>query len=156
MSVATQLKTYLARRHIRYDVITHAKTTTASATAEAAHIEGDRMLKAVVFHCDDGYMLTVMPSTHRVEMEKLSGLVDKPLDFASEAEITKLFGDCELGAVPAAGDAYGVSVMLDDALLDADDVYFEAGDHESLIHLDANAFRHLMANAEHGRFSYRA
>jgi Ala-tRNA(Pro) deacylase len=33
------------------------------------------------------------------------------------------------------------------------DVYFEAGDHEDLIHVSADNFQKLMSNAEHASFS---
>ena len=32
------------------------------------------------------------------------------------------------------------------------DVYFEAGDHEELIHVSADNFQKLMHNAEHASF----
>lgn len=154
MPVASQLKAYLDKRNIKYDVVTHPRTATASAAAEAAHIPGDAMLKSVVFHCDEGYMLTVVPSTHRVELKTLSRIIDKPLDLATEDEIGTLFTDCDLGAIPAVGEAYGLTVMCDDVLDDAKDVYFEAGDHRSLIHLKADEFRELMSGADHGHFSH--
>ncbi|MFO7287974.1 MAG: hypothetical protein C0P79_014055, partial [Gammaproteobacteria bacterium] len=48
---------------------------------------------------------------------------------------------------------YGLDVAVDDALLELDDVYFEAGDHCELVHISGDAFRSLMAAALHGRFS---
>jgi Ala-tRNA(Pro) deacylase len=33
------------------------------------------------------------------------------------------------------------------------DVYLESGDHEALVHLSGPAFRQLVAQAPHGRFS---
>jgi Ala-tRNA(Pro) deacylase len=33
------------------------------------------------------------------------------------------------------------------------DVYFEAGDHEDLIHVSAENFQKLMSGAEHASFS---
>jgi len=155
MPVAAQLKNYLDKRHIKYDVITPPKTETSHSIAEAAHIPEDKVMKSVLLRCEDGYLLTVIPSTHRIQLEKLRAIMDKPLDLAKEREVGSLFTDCELGAIPVAGNAYGLPVLFDDAIYDADDVYFDAGDHESLIHLSAGAFTNLMSTAEHARFSYR-
>jgi Ala-tRNA(Pro) deacylase len=64
-----------------------------------------------------------------------------------------LFADCELGAIPPMGRAYGMETIVDDSLAEQPDVYFEAGDHVSLIHVNAMAFQRLMAGARHGRFT---
>ena len=40
-----------------------------------------------------------------------------------------------------------------ESLDDLDDVYIEGGDHESLVHIQGERFRQLMASALHGRFS---
>jgi Ala-tRNA(Pro) deacylase len=61
-----------------------------------------------------------------------------------EDEIEATFSDCECGAIPAIGDAYGVDVVLDPALTHQPDVYFESGDHEHLIHMRGEVFRDLM------------
>jgi Ala-tRNA(Pro) deacylase len=43
-------------------------------------------------------------------------------------------------------------MIVDDTLSEQPDVYFEAGDHMSLIHVTAMAFQRLTAEARHGRF----
>ena len=154
MPVASHLKAYLEKKKIPYDVIAHPVTSNALASARAAHIPGDNMLKSVVIHCDEGYMLAVVPSTHRVELGTLQNIVEKRLGLATEEEVEDLFGDCKLGAVPAVGEPYGLTVVIDDSLDGAKDVWFEGGDHESLIHLEAEAFKELMKDAGHGHFSH--
>ena len=74
---------------------------------------------------------------------------------ASESELTFLFGDCELGAIPPVGPAYGMVTVVDDSLADQPEIYFEAGDHEKLIHMNQKEFTVLMDNAGHGRFAAR-
>jgi Ala-tRNA(Pro) deacylase len=58
--------------------------------------------------------------------------------------------------VPPLGQAYGVPVIWDDALSACPDIYFEAGDHRDLVHMSGQAFRTLMANADHARISHPA
>jgi Ala-tRNA(Pro) deacylase len=72
---------------------------------------------------------------------------------ATEAEIRLLFEDCEDGAVPGLGQAYGLDVLVDDALLELNHVYFEAGSHSELVHVTGDMFRGLMSSADHGEFS---
>ncbi len=156
MAIAERLQTYMQSKGVRYDVLTHDRTMTTSGSAQAAHVPGARVAKPVVVHHEMGYVLAVVPSTHRVELGTLQGLLDRRLGLATEDEVARLFDDCQLGAVPPIGAAYGLPVMLDDSLAGASDLYFEGGDHQSLVHVSADAFRALTAEARHGRFSHPA
>ena len=80
--------------------------------------------------------------------------VDFHLEPATEEEIATLFKDCEPGAVPPLGPAYGVETLLDEALASLDEVYFEAGDHEQLVHVNGEGFRNLLRGVRHGYFSH--
>ena len=45
-------------------------------------------------------------------------------------------------------------LLRDDAIAEQPDIFFEAGDHEQLIHVSAEAFNVLLGeNVQHGRFS---
>ena len=68
-------------------------------------------------------------------------------------EVGQLFDDCELGAIPPVGQPYDMEMIVDDRLNEQPDLYFEAGDHMSLIHVNAVAFQRLTAAARRGRFS---
>ena len=48
---------------------------------------------------------------------------------ANEEQIETLFIDCEPGAVPALGAAYGLKVIVDDSLAKEPEVFLEGGDH---------------------------
>ena len=66
-----------------------------------------------------------------------------------------MFADCEVGALPAMGPAYGLETVVDDVLSEQPDIYFEAGDHEQLIHVSAETFHILMGERiRHGQFSH--
>jgi Ala-tRNA(Pro) deacylase len=73
---------------------------------------------------------------------------------AIESEVGELFRDCDPGAIPAIGAAYRVDTIVDDALLQQPHVYFEAGDHEALVHMTGQAFAAMMANVPHGSFTH--
>ena len=81
-------------------------------------------------------------------------MAGRRLGLAAEAEIGEIFTDCDLGAVPPVGEAYGVEVMLEESLSGLPDVYFEGGDHKTLIHATGDAFETMMKDARRGRFSH--
>ena len=154
MTIAKRLKQHLEDQGVTYELVSHPRTESSSRTAQAAHISGERVAKSVVVHHGDSYVLAVVPSTHRVELDSLKALLDKPLGLATESEIAELFDDCDLGAVPPVGAAYGLPVLLDESLADVDQVYFEGGDHTTLVQVAGDAFESLMADARRGRFSH--
>jgi Ala-tRNA(Pro) deacylase len=46
-----------------------------------------------------------------------------------------------------------LETIVDDSIGAQPDIYMEAGDHETLLHLTHAQFARLTANAPHGRFS---
>ena len=153
MAVATTMQDYLGRWGVEYEVVPHPHTSSSLETAEAAHISGDQLAKCVMTEDYKGYLMVVIPASHKVEFDQLDVELDRRLELASEEELADIFTDCETGAIPPLGEAYGIDVALDDSLADCEDVYFEAGDHSELIHLRGEDFRDLMAGAERGEFS---
>jgi Ala-tRNA(Pro) deacylase len=117
------------------------------------HIPGDRLAKAVVLRQNGGYMLAVLPASHYIRLADLQEQVGRDVDLADEQDIGLLFGDCAQGAVPPIGECYGLDVIVDESIEAQPDVYLEAGDHATLVHMDRAQFARLMAGAQHGRFS---
>ena len=154
MAIAITLKHYLESQGIEYDLVPHPRTESSLETAELAHIPGDRLAKSVVLEDELGYVMAVLPATHRLELGSLHQQLRRQLGLATEPELAGLFGDCELGAIPAIGTAYGVDTVIDDSLAEQPDIYIEAGDHEALIHMSSEQFETLMTEAQHGRFSH--
>jgi Ala-tRNA(Pro) deacylase len=151
MSIAPTLQKYLDQK-VSYETLTHAPTMTSMHTAEACHIPGDRLAKAVVLRHDRGHMLAVLPASHHLSLADLRAQVGE-VDIASEDEFAPLFRDCTRGAIPPIGECYGLDVIVDDSLAQQPDVYLEGGDHATLIHLDRQEFAELTRDAQHGRFS---
>src|SRR6516165_2935578 len=73
-------------------------------------VSGDRLAKAIVLRRDGGYILAVLPASHRLRMPELKAKLGDDIDMASEHEVNQLFADCARGAVPAAGACYGLDV----------------------------------------------
>jgi Ala-tRNA(Pro) deacylase len=156
MTISATMQRYLQERGVGYEVLTHPFTGSSSETAQSAHVSGDRIAKTVVLRdgdAADGYMLAVIPASHHLDLDRLQKWLGRPVALASEQEIGKLFPDCDLGAIPPLGEAYGLDVVLDDSLAGLDEVCFEGGDHRSLVKVGGDQFRQLLSGARHGRFS---
>ena len=155
MTIANTVKDFLNQKGIAYTVIQHPHSAASSMeTAASAHITGEQIAKGVVLKTANDYVLAVLPATHTLELETLGRQLDRPLDLATEPELHNLFPDCELGAVPALGPAYGLETIVDESLKRRPEIYFEAGDHEELIHISEKHFEALLAGVKYSRFSH--
>ena len=99
-------------------------------------------------------LLAVLPATRNLDLHLLENQIGRRMDLAEENELSTLFPDCQLGAVPALGLAYGITTLIDEALLSQPEIYFEAGNHEELIHLRESEFEKLMEGAQYQYFSH--
>ena len=152
MTVSPTLQKFLDET-VTYDVISHAPTMSSTRTAEACHVPGDALAKAVVLRRDGGYMMAILPASHHLHLSALKMHLGHKVDLASEEEVAKLFDDCERGAVPPVGECYGLDVIVDDSIDKQRDIYMEGGDHATLIRLDGEQFARLTAKAWHGHFT---
>lgn len=151
MSIAPQLKQHLDQVHAEYELIEHAPTKSSLESATASSVPAEKLAKAVLLDTDDDYVLAVLPSDRKVELSELrSDLGHKPR-LATEDEIRQVFKDCDVGAIPPVG--YGVTTIVDSAIEQQPDVYFEAGDHKSLVHMDQDQFMQAIKGARHGQFA---
>jgi Ala-tRNA(Pro) deacylase len=155
MAVAPKLTQYLESHGIAFDTRQHQPTAHSTETAQAAHVPGDRLAKGVVL--DDGaeYVMVVLPATHRIDEESLESMLHCELRFVEESELPEVFEDCRPGAVPPIGMAYGLPTVVEESLMREAEVFFESGDHESLVHVTGDGFRQLMAGTRSGTFSQR-
>lgn len=154
MTVAKTVHDFLEERELPESILRHDHTSCSSETAEAAHVPGRQLAKGVVLKTHDDYhLLVVIPSHRMLAVDKVSTTYGGELTLADEGELKALFPDCEMGAVPALGMAYQLPTYVDQALLDQDKVYFEAGDHESLLCMSSEDFAELFEEPSIGHFS---
>jgi len=154
MTIAKTLHDYLEARELPESVLRHTPTSCSAETAEAAHVPGRQLAKGVVLETQDGYhLLVVIPAHRHLELSRVSELYGGHLTLAEEREFKALFPDCELGAIPALGMAYRLPTYVDAALFDESEVFFEGGDHESLLRMSAEEFAGLFEESAIGEFS---
>jgi Ala-tRNA(Pro) deacylase len=152
MAMSRTLEEFLSQHNASYDLIPHPHTGSSMDTAEEAHVPGMRLAKAVVIRDDGSYLMVVVPSAEHVDMDVLRQQFGHTVTMASEGELADLFPDCEIGAVPPLGPAWGVQTYVDETLLMEGEVYFESGDHESVVRVSGDQFERLMERAERGYF----
>ena len=155
MTIANKLESYLLQQETSYQLTAHEHSDFSMDTAEKAHVPGDALAKGILVKEEKGYLLVVLPSDYHIELKTLRTLLRQEVELASESEVGTLFNDCDPGAVPPIGAAYGIKTIWDPntSLGQLNDIYFEAGDHDHLVHVSGEQFHELMASAERGQFS---
>lgn len=154
MAIAQTVLGYLQQYGVAYAVVAHPHTETSKSLASSAHVAPQELAKAVVLSDQQGYVMAVVPGDRHVDVRALSRRLRRKLHLAQEATIAPIFGDCCRGAIPPLGTAYGIETVLDNSLLDAAQVYFEAGDHEELIRVSGEDFQRLLRATRRGKFSH--
>ena len=158
MTISRSVETYLDQAHIHYDLISHKTTESALESARLSHIPISNMAKAVMLkdYTDDSFLLAILPASNRLMMPWIYDEINRNLVLADESELETLFPDCALGAVPGFGQAYNLDIIWDDQLQQQPDVYFEAGDHRELIHINKQQFASLFQDQAHSVISLPA
>ena len=153
MGMAISLQAFFESHPLHYAVVPHEHAESSQRTAAAAHRTGYKVAKSVLLKDAEGYLLAVLPACYRLHLQQLNQALGRDLILATEAELAAQFGDCAVGASPPAGALYDLDTIVDESLLEQEDVYFEAGDHEQLIHMKRADFGKLLGDAQRGRFS---
>ena len=154
MGMAISLQAFFESHPLNYSIVSHDYAESSQRSAAAAHQTGYKVAKSVLLKDGEGYLLVVLPACYRLHLGELHRALDRNLGLATETEVATMFGDCALGAIPPAGVLYDLDTIVDEALLEQEDIYFEAGDHEQLVHMKRGDFSKLLGDARRGRFSH--
>ena len=154
MSIANKLSNYLSEQGVVYHTLKHPHSLSSVDSAVSAEIPQHQLAKAVVLEDHQGKrMIAILPTDYKISLQQLNSRFKAKFHLLDEEAVYPLFDDCEIGAIPPVGEAYHINAIYDDVLLDEPDVYLEAGDHKTLIHLSHKEFVKLMERSQHTRFS---
>jgi len=146
MSIPKKITEFLDARQIAYQHCTHSPAYTAQGLAHVQHVSGKELAKVVMVVADGKMVMTVLPGSHRVELEPLSKLLKcENIRLATEEEFRDLFPDCELGAMPPFGNLYNLAVWVDQTLETHPTIIFNAGTHVETIQMSFVDFKLLVA-----------
>ncbi len=154
MPLSSSLNRYLTQHHVAFDTVSHYYSQSALQSAVASHIPADEVAKAVILKDPvDNFLMAVIPSSRRLHLHVLEDILDTSLKLADRRELNVHFKDCEEGAIPPMGPAFNMGMIWDDSFLSSADVYLEAGDHLTLVHVSGGDFKKLVGESSHDQIS---
>ncbi|WP_263078860.1 YbaK/EbsC family protein [Endozoicomonas sp. Mp262] len=150
MSISPRVNQFLNDQCIPFDTLQHSTSHSSVQSAIAAQIPLHSVAKAVILKDSlENYLMAVIPASSRVQVKQVSAVTATPLKMASEKEVRHRFSDCESGAIPPFGQVYNMEMIWDNRLSETTDLFMEAGDHQTLIHLTQQAFQQVVADTLH-------
>jgi Ala-tRNA(Pro) deacylase len=152
MTMASTVKSYIDGRGVAYEVISHPASGSSHETAESAHVDEGHIAKGVILKDSAGAVMVVIPGDAWVNLSAIGKELDREMILAGEEEAAGYFPDCDPGAIPPLGPAYGMQTLVDEALLSLAYLYLESGDHRSLLRIDGRALTTLLSGVRHGRY----
>jgi len=154
MTIAQTVSGYLQSRHVSFDIIAHPYSDSSRKAAEVAHVPPEQLAKAVILSDRRGFLMAVVPGDRHVSLEDLWNKLGRRLSLAPESRLAPVFRDCESGAIPPLGPAYGMETIVDNSLVGQPEVFFESGDHRGLIRVDGEEFLTLLRDATYAQFAH--
>jgi Ala-tRNA(Pro) deacylase len=145
MALSEKLRVFLEENRTEYTHTVHPLAYTAREVASAEHLPPREVAKTVVVFGDDGFHMLVLPANRVVDFQEVRltlGLTHARM--ATEEELSRLFPDCELGAMPPMGNLYGMPVYLDSSLAGEETIAFNGGTHRDEIHMRTADYRELV------------
>jgi len=143
--VPQQVREFLDRERVAYQVVAHEKAFTAQGVAATLHVSGWTFAKTVILKTRDGRLvMAVLAGPHNVNLKAARAVVGSEVDLAPEAEFAPKFPGCELGAEPPLGNLYGLPVYVDEALSKDPEIVFNAGTHTEAIRMTYADYERLV------------
>ena len=103
-----------------------ASTATASDAAAAIGTTVGRIVKSLVFMAGEQPVLVLVSGPNRVDVEKVSRLLGKPIT-RPNADLVKTLTGFSIGGIPPVGHAQRLETLIDRDLLQYDEVWAAAG-----------------------------
>lgn len=150
MALTERVRRLLEREQVAYEVVPHREAFTAQEVAQASHVPGRQLAKALLVREGFGsYLMVVLPASCRLDLHALEEVTGRrKLALATEDELRQVFPDCEVGAMPPFGGLYGLPVYLDACFAKADRIVFQAGNHHEVARMQYRDYERLAGPVE--------
>ena len=126
----------LKQEGIPYEKHLHASAYSAQQLANAEHVSGYMVAKPVIVRGAAGYAMCVVAAPKHLDLTRVAdALHEQDVRLATEEEMARLFPNCELGAEPPIGPAFGMKTVMDAQLQEDEFLIMQAGTHHEAIKL---------------------
>lgn len=143
MKIPNRLIEFLNQNQVRYEILHHPVAYTAQELCAIEGIPGHEHAKVVIIKAGQKCCMAVLPSDHRVQLDKFEAIFGQPASVATEDDFREIFPDCAIGTMPPFGGLYGVATYVDRNFTRNERIAFEAGTHSDAIKMSYEDFARL-------------
>ena len=145
MAIPESILRFVETHGINFTPIHHRVAFTAQEEAAATHVPGREWAKTVVCVADGSPVLAMVPANDHVDLDAMRAATGaSAVRLAAEHEFSKLYPDCETGAMAPFGPLYGQTVFVDEALARDPEITFHAGTHVDAMRMRYEDFEALV------------
>ena len=148
------IERFLQDRGARFETLRHPATETLTQAARMCNVPEGQLLRAMVLVDAKGPLMAILPSNHLLDFSALCRLLNRELEPVPAAQLGSVFDDCEANCCPPLGSAYGLDVIIDEALFKQKTLYLEPGLHSVLLKFSREALINLLDKSQSGCFSH--
>jgi HD-like signal output (HDOD) protein/prolyl-tRNA editing enzyme YbaK/EbsC (Cys-tRNA(Pro) deacylase) len=156
MVLPANIREFLDREQVSYQMLPHARTSTLAQAAQACEVPVSQLVRAVVLADERGLLMAVLPADHVLDFAALRAVLQRDVDLVAGNLLESIFDGCEPRSYPPLAPAYNLDVVVDSAVADLEMVTFEPGVHTTLIQVSQRDFRRLLGRTSSGSFSRSA
>ena len=148
MAIAITVKEYLLSQDVKYQPVSPLLANNNSPSHE------EPLAKAVMLENEFGIsLMATIPADQQLSLSAINTLTDCHYQPMEEKHAQHFFTGCKSGAIPSVGDAFGIEMIVDDALLASHHIYIEAGDHKTLLQIDHDDYAQLVQCSRHAHIT---
>ncbi len=145
MAIPESILRFVETHGVSFTPIHHRVAFTAQEEAAATHVSGREWAKTVVCMADEHPVLAMVPANDHVDLDAMRTATGATVvRLAAEHEFSKLYQDCETGAMAPFGPLYGQPVFVDEALTRDPEITFHAGTHADAMRMRYEDFVSLV------------
>jgi Ala-tRNA(Pro) deacylase len=145
MAKMSDLLKYLNLTGVQYQIISHVPAYSAHSVALATHIPDRNLAKTLLVRADEQYWMAVLRADFHFNQKLLKHALEaKHVSLATEEELTVFFPDCEVGAMPPFGKLYALPVVVDKALVEDEEIVFNACTHSQSVKMKFDEYQRLV------------
>ncbi len=147
MSIPVWIRTYLNNRDCDF---TGRKVSALGSFLEnlaAAHIPAEKVARSQIVVNGHARLMVVYPANRNLDFDALEKLLTRRFEPCPEDDLSEVVPGCDPEALPPLGELFGLSVILDRALVGLDKIYFSPGVPDLFVSMSGSEFIRLHAHS---------
>jgi len=155
VALAVRLERFLDQQGIAYKERAIGRVPSLDAAVAALGQSRETVIRATLLIDISGIVMVVHRYDSALDAEALRKMTGRHLQPLTAHQTMRLFSDCDPGFIPPIGNAYDLSVLLDDDIARAEQVLFSSGTDHSLVEMNSHALSMAMAGSREGHLAIR-